>query len=208
MPAVLEWFYRNATPNDAFFCAMSGTGYLNAMHYAERFCPEDRERVWAEMLAETRGYCQKLDLDMIELYTGSWGEQPPSVDLYRRYFKAIPELTGILADFGRLDSFNGENAIEMVDGKPVFHTLMRWKSWTTQPDFNERQAGEVDFTVNEFAANAPKQRPALMSGLILSWTMFPARVLEVANRLPSDVQIVLPTHLPGLLKQMDATKSE
>ena len=206
MPPLLAWFYKTATPNDLFFCALSGLGYMNPRVYASRFRPEDRKRIWSEYVAETGHYMKELDLPLLELYAGSWSEPRGAMeDIYQHFTKGIPDLQGILSDFGRQDDTTGENAIEIVDGRPVFHTLMRWLTWTQQDQLSSQLNKEdesVDYTVKELLDHAPKQRPAVMSGLILSWTMSPKLVQRVAEKLPPDVQLMNADQLVERWKQL------
>lgn len=206
MPPLLAWFYKTATPNDLFFCALSGLGYMNPRVYASRFRPEDRERIWSEYVEETGHYMKELDLSLVELYAGSWSEPRGAMEeIYRRFTKGIPDLKGILSDFGRQDDTTGDNAVEIVDGKPVFHTLMRWLTWTQQDQLSSqlnKESESVDFTVKELLDHAPTQRPAVMSGLILSWTMSPKLVKRVAEKLPPDVQLMNADQLVERWKQL------
>lgn len=194
MSPLLAWYYQTATPNDLFFCALSGLGYMNPRVYASRFQPEDRDRIWKEYAVETGRYMQTLDLSLLELYAGSWSESSGSMkDVYRRFFEDIPTLRGILSDFGRHDDTNPENSIEIIDGKPVFHTLMRWLAWNQQDQISSqlnKEQESIDFTLNELLTHAPKSRPAAMSGLILSWTMSPSLVERVSEKLPPDIELM------------------
>ncbi len=206
MPPLLAWFYQKATPNDLFYCAISGLGYMNPRVYASRFRPEDRERIWSEYTAETGRYMKELDLPLLGLYAGSWGEPRGAMkEVYGRFFRGNPELCGILSDFGRQDDTTPENAVEVVDGKPVFHTLMRWLVWTQQEQLSNQLSKEqesVDYTLNELLGHAPKERPAMMGGLILSWTMSPKLVGRVAEKLPPDIQLMNADQLVERWKQL------
>ena len=194
MPPVLAWFYETATPKDLFFCGLSGLGYMNTRVYASRYCAEDREKVWQGYLDELHRYMELLDLHILETYAGSWGEKRGDIaSVYRRLFARMPSLQGILSDFGRHEDTTPANAIEMIDGKPVFHTLMRWLTWTKQDQLDSQLGKEqhsIDFTRDEFLKYAPTARPATMSGLILSWTLSPTLTEKVTRGLPPDVEII------------------
>lgn len=205
MPPLLSWFYQTATPRDLFFCALSGLGYMNPRVYASRFQPADRERIWKEYATETGRYMAELDLPLLELYGGSWSESSGSMnDIYRRFFQGIPALRGILSDFGRHDDADPDNSVELIDGKPVFHTLMRWLTWNQQDQLSSqvnKEQESIDFTVNELLTHMPKKRPAAMSGLILSWTMSPKLVEQVAKKLPPDIELMNADQLVERWKQ-------
>jgi len=207
MPAVLAWFYRQATPNDLFFCALSGLGYMAPKSYGSRFKAEDRERIWREYLSQLAVYLKALDLPLVELYAGAWNEPRDGMDpIYKRFFQNIPELQGILSDFGRHEGTTPENAIEIIEGRPVFHTQMRWISWVTPDEVASQLKQEeksVDFTLQEFLQNEPKARPGFMSGLILSWTMSPTLVERLAAKLPPDVKLM---NADSLVKEFNSSR--
>lgn len=211
MPPVLSWFYQQAAPNDLFFCAISGLGYMNPRVYASRFRPEDRDKIWAGYVSELGRYMHELDLGVLGLYAGSWGESRAGMhQVYERFASGLPDLQAILSDFGRHDDTKPENAIETAGQKPVFHTLMRWLPWIKQDQLTsqlELQQRSVDFTAREFTDNAPAARPALMSGLILSWTMSPALVERTAAKLPGDVRLVNAAQLAALWRERGTSRA-
>ena len=125
MPLVLKWYYQNATPNDYFFAAPSGLGYMFTTHYGEIF--DDPDAVWDEFISFTASYCSATGLDAVETYDGGWGKpSPPPAKMMARYTSGIPGLRAMLPDFGHHDAMSPDNADYLFDGVPVFHALTRW----------------------------------------------------------------------------------
>lgn len=126
--------------------------------------------------------------------------------VYQRFFSGAPAINAILSDFGRHDDTTPDNAIAVIDGKPVFHTLMRWLTWTRQDQLSgqlDKEEQSVAYTVKELLKHAPSARPAYMSGLILSWTMSPSLVERVARELPPDIR---PVNADVLIKRWSSSQ--
>jgi len=205
-PAILEWYYRHATVNDSFFAAMSGIGYMQPEHWGSRYKEADRAKAKQDYVAKTRDYCRSLDIDIVIYNAGGWSAKSPRVlQEYRDFFQGFPEMRCMLSDFGRHDNISAKNAIDVVDGKPVFHTLMRWRTMRTNENIDDEK-GNIDFGVQEAVAQAPKERPAVMAGMMLSWSMLPTQIEAVAKALPKDYVPVLPQELPGIWQTIQNRK--
>ena len=98
-----------------------------------------------------------------------------------RFTSGIPGLKGMLPDFGWHDAMSPDHADYLFDGVPVFHCLTRWNPAFTTSDPNQ----DVAYTIQQIIANTPTQRPAFMNTFMLSWTMFPTQIRQVAQGLPS-----------------------
>lgn len=191
LPDVLEWHYENATPNDYFFCAMSGAGYTMTHVFADGMSNEDD--VWRNFLELTREYMKKLDLDMVSLHTDAWHATPQyeNSSVFKRYVKAIPELKAILADFGRLEALDLDKSSHYVDGVPVFHTLSRW----------DTSVNQADYLVEQMTSYTPKTRHAFMSIMALSWTCKPPIIKEAISKMSNDYIFVTPEQMADLFSQ-------
>ena len=196
LPDVLQWHYENATPNDYFFCSMSGVGYTMTHAFAAGM--KDSEKVWDDFLKLTRDYMKRLDLDMISLHTDAWHAVPMYDDspVLNRYVKELPGLKAILADFGRLEALDLEKSAHLVDGVPTFHTLSRW-------DMNGDQS---DYLVSQMRQFTPKSRPAFMSVMALSWTCKPPVIKAAIDKMGSDYVFVTPEQMVDLYKQSRETQ--
>lgn len=92
-PAMLEFFYTQATPNDYFIGCLSGPGYMYPKAVQPKFLPP--------LLARARNLMQKLDLNVFEIMDYSEGatvegntELPREV--VETYYEAMPEAIGFL----------------------------------------------------------------------------------------------------------------
>lgn len=203
LPLILQWYYENATPNDSFFAAVSGLGYMNTQVYATRFRESDRNRIWDEYIRLTDDYCQKLDMDGVEIYNGSWGEHtPPTPDLFIRFAQGIKDLDYILADLGRHANIQAGNANYLVGDTAVFHTLTQFRVWASSDEAIDKSRQEaVNWLTGEITQNAPQERPGFMSGMAISWSYFPSWIQDVSRALPEDFQLVSPRELARLYKK-------
>lgn len=207
LPLVAQWYYENATPRDTFFAALSGLGYMNTSVFGARFCPEDRERAWAEWTRLTADYCRRLDIDGIELYNGSWGEPTPTDEaLYRRFTEAM-KVDYFMADLGRHECVNAQNANHMAGGAAVFHTLTRFRVWTDSASVDrEQMAPNNTWLVGEILANAPKTRPGFMSTMAISFFYYPTWLKNLERCLPPDCVVVSPSELARLYREAQGKK--
>lgn len=207
-PLVLQWYCEHATPNDSFFAAISGLGYMNTPVYASRFRAEDRERIWREYVEQTDRYCQRIGLDGVELYNGGWSEHtPPSPDTFQRFTRGMKHLDYILADLGRHECTGPETANELVDGTAVFHTLTRFQAWSSSAEvIRDDMAKANDWLLQEITTNTPKTRPGFMSAMAISWYYYPAWIKDLKEKLPSQYVLVSPPDLARLFRQVKSEK--
>ena len=203
LPLVAQWYYENATPNDTFFAALSGLGYMNTAAYASRFRKPDRDRIWNEYLELTDEYCQRMDIHGVETYNGSWGEPtPPSPETFKRYADQIDNLDYIFADLGRHDCINATNANTLIGGTAVFHTLTRYLPWSTSTEvLKQGREPSIQHLLGEIQRHTPENRPGFMSVMVLSWTFTPSWIGELAERLPDDYEAVSPAQLAALFRE-------
>jgi len=198
LPAVAEWYYRNRKQRDTFF----GLLYMNAPVYAARFRRADRERIWAEFVGRTARYLERLDMEGLEIYTGGTSGPPAPRELLRRFTRGIPGLRYLLAGLGRHAGLRPEAAAQMLDGVAVFHTLTNFRVWTSGADLAARtMESENAWLMAEIEANTPAQRPAFMSAMAISWSYYPAWLVDLWARLPARYAAVNPAELARLYRQ-------
>ncbi len=196
-PGILEWYYRNATPNDYFYAAVSGAAYMMPPHYATRVA--DPEAVWRDWYALTDLYMQRLDLDMVALHMDAWTAAPTQYEdsaIFRGYASHLPRLRAILSDFGRMEDLDLKRANHYTArGVPVFHCLTRWHHDTSKP------YDPAETLVAEIRACTPPQRPAFMHTMALSWRYTPTDILKARMLLGKEYVFVTARDLDTLYRQ-------
>lgn len=191
LPDILQWHYEHATPNDYFFCSMSGVGYMMPHAYATKV--GDPEKVWREFMSQTADSMKRLHLCMVSLHTDAWHAKPQYEDskVFRRYADGIPGLRAILADFGKLEELDMSRANHYSGGVPVFHTLNRW---LVEGDPAEYLAGQI-------RESTPTTRPAFLSIMALSWTYSPTVIKSAVDKCGNEYVFVTAEQMVDLFKQ-------
>lgn len=192
MPVILQWHYEQATPNDRFFCAMSGAGYTMTPFFAKGM--PDADKVWDQFLNLTSDYMKRLDLSMVSLHTDAWHAPAQYEDspTFKRYADKMPWLKGILSDFGRLEDLEPKRAIHFTShGIPVIHTLNRWLI----------EGDPAAYLAKQIRDATPEDRPGFMSVMALSWTYKPGVIRKAIDSVGPDYVFVTPTQLADLYRQ-------
>ena len=188
IPAVVDYYYASATPNDSFVGAVSGVGYTYPDDYAQRFDAEARPRVFGDFLGLTRRYLPRSGLKQIWIMGVS---QP---ELINRYAAELPEIDAIFPDYGkRLDRYD-EVFYPAARGIPVFHAVTSWEERATR-------SSKIDLLVGQLRAAMPVERPAFLHAFIWNWGADLSILPEVMERLGPQVVAVSPDHLASLAKQ-------
>lgn len=180
-PAVLEWYYRNATPNDFFFTAMSGATYT--MPHCFALNTADPEAVWREFFELTDLYMRKLDLDAITLHNDAWLAKTQYEDsaIFRRYANNLPLLRTILADFGRMEDLDPARTVHRTSRNvTVFHCLNRW----------DIKGDPGEWLAEQIRKNTPPGKPGFMHVMALSWTFTPTHILKAKEILGESYRFV------------------
>lgn len=184
LPDVLQWYYERATPNDYFYCAMSGAGYLIPQHYADT--------AWNGYMDVTADYMKRLDLKMVGLHMDSWGAavQYDDSPVFKRYVDRIPGLKGIISDFGSMEALDPKRANHFAGGVPVFHTRNRWLI----------EGDPAEYLAKQIRDATPVERPAFFSIMALSWTYTPSIIKSAMDRLGPDYVFVTPDEMCDLYR--------
>ncbi|MBS0663621.1 MAG: hypothetical protein JSR48_10190 [Verrucomicrobia bacterium] len=101
-PAMLEFYYTQATPNDYFIAALSGSSYMYPRAFPDAWRPKEIERA--------RDLMAKLDLRVFEImdYAGDKTEAGDN-NLPRRivddYFQGMPDALGFLNGYYAANTF-------------------------------------------------------------------------------------------------------
>lgn len=110
-PAIMEYFYEVATPNDYFIGVLSGPGYM----YPKPIPAEQRRLLFAEAAA----LMDTLDLRVFEIMDYSEGNrQVGNLDLPRRivdeYYEAMPGAIGFVNGYGAASTFDSREGVPFV----------------------------------------------------------------------------------------------
>jgi len=181
-PAIMEWFYDEATPNDFFYVALSGAGY-NHPYRDLNTRVADPEGAWRDYVALTRSYMRRMGLRDLQLYTDSWKpfDRKRLDPITLRFIEGIPELRSVVLGMGRDGELTGDNGHYRLGKRNVLvsHCLTRW-----DPDYGSKAREEnITWLVNDVKAHAPRRRPGFMHAMVLSWAFELSDYVEVVRRL-------------------------
>ncbi len=219
IPDIVDFYYRNCTPNDRFLGAVSGVGYTYPDSYGQRFRAADRAAVFDGFLSQTRQYMASMDLKE------EWPMGVTRESLLRRYGEQIRFLNALFPDYGRRvagyedatypmwttedggrrtygssagvsRSLSSAAASRSQEGRlvPVFHALTNWAEVMPR----EQQIASL---VAQVRAATPPTRPAFMHLFVLNWFADLPMLQEVLRRLGPEYIAVRPDHLAHLYQQ-------
>ncbi|MGQ9727380.1 MAG: GxGYxYP domain-containing protein, partial [Candidatus Fervidibacter sp.] len=188
IPAIVDYYYETATPNDYFLGAVSGIGYCYPDHYGKRFREPDKARIFDEFLERTATYMDRMDLREL------WIMGVTRSELIRRYAEKIHNLKALFIDYGRRLSEPTMLTYPTVRQVGVFHAATGWRE---EDDRQER----INHMVNEIRMMTPHTRPAFLHVFVWNWGFDLEMLQEVAKRLGGDYIPVRPDHLAQLYRQ-------
>ncbi len=124
-PAMMEYFYTQATPNDYFIGSLSGPGYM----YPKAIPAKDRPKI----ISIANDYMHKLDLNVFEVMDYSQGatvegntELPKNI--VDEYYKYMPDAIGFLNGYAPAHTFAVKN------GRPFISYDYYLSPSRTQPE--------------------------------------------------------------------------
>jgi hypothetical protein len=182
MPAVLQYYYQTATPNDYFVAGASGIGYyhLNPMDFAR----------YPELLQqETPRLLRQLDLQIIRNF-GDWlGVQMSFADRLSTTAAAYPELLGWVEGHGIPIPADGalpyERATAMqVDGRYLDIPFSAWCD-------NDADVPRTVASIRAFAEAHPERPLQIMVGLDQK-SATPSTAMAIAAQLGDGYRFVRP----------------
>lgn len=108
-PAMMEYYYSQATPNDYFIGCLSGSAYMYPKAFPKQWLPKEIEKARKAM--------QSLDLKVFEImdYSGEKteaGENNLPKDIVDAYYKGMPDAIGFL------NGYYASNTFTVRDKKP------------------------------------------------------------------------------------------
>lgn len=108
-PAMMEYFYSQATPNDYFIGSLSGPGYMYPKAIPKKYLPE--------VIKIARDLMQQLDLNVFEIMDYSEGatvegNSDLSREIVDAYYKGMPDVIGFANGYAPSYTFTSK------DGRP------------------------------------------------------------------------------------------
>jgi len=102
-PALLQYFYDQATPNDYFIGMLSGPGYMYP-----KAVPQDK---LPQLVDEAEGLMEKLDLRVFEIMdysqgTRQWGNLDLTKQVVDTYYEEMPNAIGFINGYGPATTFD------------------------------------------------------------------------------------------------------
>lgn len=197
-PAVLEWYYENATPWDAWYLDGNGIGDIyNPDIFALRLPKELRQAAWMEYLSLTREVMRRMDISVIRLFDANYSVMDEAV---REYLKAIPEITAVFTGYNSepdADKFAAPQYL--LDGVSVFRTRVTSQTPTYKPEVD----GQV--LLNGILRETEKDGgPTFINVFVLGNYMLVngSTVLHyVQDHLPENYVVVRPEQLADVFRQ-------
>ncbi len=175
-PALLQFYYESATPNDRFIGSLSGPGYL----YPKAFAPEK----FAGVLQIENQLMQKMDLRVFGVMDYSEGDEfVGNIDLPKHivdsYFENIPYALGFM------NGYTPAYTNDTRNGRPFLSY-----AYYVDP---EKPEDEVVQDLRELAVINPK-RPFFMP-IHVRETNTVARIKSIMDKLGTEFQVVAPEEL-------------
>ncbi len=198
LPAVIQWYYENAAPEDSFYMAMSGPGYCYP--YIDFMKDvQDPAAAWNEYMQITQYYIDLLDFKEMHLFGQvGWDSCFNRAENDPITWKFVNSLTGletIMIDMARDDCIEPDYNYKLGD---VFisHITTRWPSSRTETEsyYSQWLAGDI-------VDHTPPGRPAFMQVQCNSWRYSPSTIKGVMDSLPGDYVAVSPGNLRILYEQ-------
>jgi hypothetical protein len=170
-PAMLEFYYTQATPNDYFIGSLSGSSYMYPRAFPPQMLPNEIKRAW--------GLMEKLDLRVFEImdYAGDKteaGDNNLPKTIVDEYFRNMPDAIGFLNGYYAANTFT-------VRDQRAFISYDYYL-----PAEKPEEVAAADLT--ELAAINPARPYFLLMHVRESSDV--ARVKRITDRLGADFEIV------------------
>lgn len=202
-PDILDYFYRNASADDYFMAAVSGVGYIHEDVYGAKLTDELRKSGFEQFLRLTAEQMRRMDLREIHTY------KTTSDELVRQYAKT-QGVRALFLDYNRNEVTTPENVTTVIDGIPVFRTVLKGSDFRGRP-WKE----QVSSAAAQIRMYTPPQRPAFLSVTLSNWgyqdeTQMQSLevVRELEKTLVPEYQAVRADHLVQLCRAHYASREK
>lgn len=186
MPDVLEYFLSTRTPNGEFVCSTAGIGLVTPSLY-----PTD---AYKDYISLTRQAINNAGLTAIHL--GDTSGIPWTEADFDKWAKGVPEIKGIIADYGPAPGVNASNATILVNGKiPVVRAFLA-------PGSSAPNDQSAQVLADAIRAVTPANRPAFIHVCCINWFNSPTVVMDAVKMLGEGYVPVLPSQMFELIGEM------
>ena len=171
-PAMLQYFYDMATPNDYFIGSLSGPGYMYPKAIPKEYLPQVIDSAYSLM--------KQLDLNVFEIMDHSAYWQTEGIDddlpaeIIDQYFARMPGILGIASGYRPGHTF------ALRGGKP----FISYDYYLGE----KREEAEAVADLQELAALNPK-RPYFLLMHVRQWSDI-KRVKRILDRLGPEFEVV------------------
>lgn len=170
-PALLQYFYQQATPNDYFIGVLSGPGYMYP-----KAVPDDKR---PQLIEEARLLMEQLDLRVFEIMDYSEGTRTQgNLDLTKPvvddYYEGMPDAIGFINGYGPANTY------DLRDGRP----LVSYDYY-----LGERRPTEEAVADLEELARMNTDRPYFLLMHIRQWSTI-EHVMGILDQLGPEFEVV------------------
>jgi hypothetical protein len=170
-PAMMEFFYSQATQNDYFIGALSGPGYMYPKAIPQKYLPQ--------LIVKARELMETLDLNVFEIMDYSEGATVEgntelTKQVVAEYYKGMPEAIGFVNGYAPSFTFTTK------DGRPLISF-----DYYLSPDRPEADAAADLIELS----SVNKKRPYFLLMHVRQWSDI-KRVKRILDKLPENFEVV------------------
>jgi hypothetical protein len=196
IPDIMDWFYKNASPNDYFTAAVSGVGYLHESIYGAKLPADVRKKAFAEFLRLTGRYMKRMDLHHLHTHT-------TKSDALAAEYASIEGMQGLFLNYNREPDTTAENATKTINGVPVFRSIILGSKF-----YGSKWSDIIAGAQAQAREYTPARRPAFLHFTASNWHAGPGTEMEtvgilrkIRDDLGSEYVAVRADHLAQLYKE-------
>jgi len=183
LPAIMDWFYQNATANDDFFLGLSGATYTHPYRNFLALTP-DYNAAWDEYLALTQYYMDYHNIGKVGLYIDASSVTRAAIDpTTLKFVNGLTDLDMLILGMHRNEGVGDWNYRLGTNNNLCSHVITRWNTGEQSEENNQWLADDI-------VAHTPVERPGFVNVQCISWAYWPTQLVDVYNRLPSEYEVV------------------
>ena len=181
-PSWARWYYEQATPNDEFFCDVSGVAYMYPSSWGTTL--KDRDGAFDFFYGKTAQYMDTMDMKTLRLMDVRASD-------IARVGPLLPGVDFLLPDYGHdgAEKYN-ELTYSLPDGQAIFRAA-------TNGDGPENLAGQI-------RRRAGASRPSFINAFIWNWGSSLGDLKKTLELLGPEYVAVTPSQLNTLYREANA----